>query len=85
MAKIMSMFMMLFVSSNEDRLLPRSTQRAIAIMISDKTVTTPKGTTAINWTQQFEQSCLNEIFLNAPTVTSLKRVNSFFVALLRYI
>jgi len=50
MAKTMSLFMMLFVSSNEDRLLPRSTQRAIAIMISDKTVTTPKGTAAINVT-----------------------------------
>jgi len=50
MANTMSLFMRLFVSSNEDRLLSRSTQRAIAITISDKTAVIPNGTAAINVT-----------------------------------
>ena len=48
MANTMSLFMMLFVSSNADRLLPRRTQRATAMRISDTTVVMPNGTAAIN-------------------------------------
>jgi len=50
MANKMSLFIMLFVSSNADRFLPRRTQRATAIKISDKTVAIPNGTAAINVT-----------------------------------
>ena len=76
--------MMLFVSSNEDRLLPRSTQSAIAIMISDKTVDIPNGTAAINWINDLINLASDLNKKMAPTVTSLKRVNSFFIDLLRY-
>jgi len=60
MANMMSLFMMLFmfVSSNEDRLLPRITQRATAIMISDKTADIPNGTAAINWTNSLNNLAL---------------------------
>jgi hypothetical protein len=86
MANTMSLFMMLFVSSNPDRLIPRSTQRASATRISDNTAVIPNGTAAINWTKRLNDHFASKYFLKlARTVTSLKRWNSFLVNLLNHI
>jgi len=63
MANTMSLFMISFVSLNADRLRQRSTQRATAIKMSDKTADIPNGTTAINCIKKFKGfTCVNVIF-----------------------